>query len=129
MLIQDLQNFPIISVSYQHTEYVSVDETIAVYESLLEKQQPFVFVSQEGMSRDKSDHEERKRVASWVKTNRERLAKYVKALIHIEPEESLRLEAQKFANNFIKFSGYPMYIVENRDKADQVIQAVLKLRV
>ncbi|MFW1967232.1 hypothetical protein ACG95P_09195 [Acinetobacter guillouiae] len=50
----------------------------------------------------------------------------MKALIHIEPDENIRLETQKFANNFIKFTGYPMFIVDNQQQAQKVIDAVLK---
>lgn len=54
------------------------------------------------------------------------LAQYVKALIHIEPDANIRLEAQKFANNFIKFAGYPMFIVDNQQQAQQLIDSILK---
>ena len=125
LLIKDLHNFPVITISHQPEEQVSVDKTIQVYETLLAKQEAFVFISNGSISQEKTDHEARKIVASWVKNNRERLSKYVKALVHIETDENLRLEAQKFANNFIKFSGYPMFIVESQSEADQVIQSVL----
>ena len=128
MLIKNIENFPIVGLSYRAEDQVSVDETIETYEELLDKQQAFVFLSEGSMNQENNNHEERKKVASWVKQNRERLAHYVKALVHIEPEENLRLEAQKFANNFIKFSGYPMFIVESQAKADQLIDSVLKQR-
>ncbi len=126
MLIKNIENFPIVDLSYRTEDQVGVDETIAMYEVLLDKQQPFVFLSEGKMDQENNDHEARKKVAIWVKQNRERLTHYVKALVHIEPEESLRLEAQKFANNFIKFSGYPMFIVESQAKADLLIDSVLK---
>ena len=126
MLIKDVQNFPVVTLSYAAEDQISVDETIEMYELLLQKQKVFVFLSSGVMLQEKNDHEERKKVASWVKANRERLSTYVKALVHIEPDESLRLEAQKFAQNFIKFSGYPMFIVENQKQADKLIQSVLK---
>lgn len=91
MLIKDLHNFPIITVSHQPEEQVSVDETIQVYETLLAKQEVFVFITSGLISQEKKDHEARKIVASWVKNNRERLSKYVKALVHIKTDEKLRL--------------------------------------
>ena len=126
MIIQNLENFPIVRISYQAEDAVSVDETIAIYEALLSRKETFVFISEGAFSEQKNDHEERKQVAAWVKAKREILSQYVKALIHIEPDENIRLETQKFANNFIKFTGYPMFIVDNQQQAQKVIDAVLK---
>lgn len=126
MFIQNLENFPIVRISYQAEDAVSVDETIAIYETLLSRKETFVFISEGAFPEQKNDHEERKRVAAWVKAKREILTQYVKALIHIEPDENTRLETQKFANNFIKFTGYPMFIVDNQQQAQKVIDAVLK---
>lgn len=126
MFIQNLENFPIVRISYQAEDAVSVDETIAIYESLLSRKETFVFINEGAFPEQKNDHEERKQVAAWVKAKREILTQYVKALIHIEPDENIRLETQKFANNFIKFTGYPMFIVDNQQQAQKVIDAVLK---
>ncbi len=126
MFIQNLENFPIVRISYQAEDAVSVDETIAIYESLLSRKETFVFISEGAFPEQKNDHEERKQVAAWVKAKREILTQYVKALIHIEPDENIRLETHKFANNFIKFTGYPMFIVDNQQQAQKVIDAVLK---
>lgn len=126
MFIQNLENFPIVRISYQAEDAVSVDETIAIYETLLSRKETFVFISEGAFPEQKNDHEERKRVAAWVKAKREILTQYVKALIHIEPDENTRLKTQKFANNFIKFTGYPMFIVDNQQQAQKVIDAVLK---
>ena len=46
MLIKDLHNFPIITISHQPEEQVSVDETIQVYETLLAKQEVFCLYNQ-----------------------------------------------------------------------------------
>ena len=126
MFIQNLENFPIVRISYQAEDAVSVDETIAIYEALLSRKETFVFISEGAFSEQKNDPEERKQVGAWVKAKREILSQYVKALIHIEPDENIRLETQKFANNFIKFTGYPMFIVDNQQQAQKVIDAVLK---
>jgi len=126
MFIQNLENFPIVRISYQAEDAVSVDETIAIYESLLSRKETFVFISEGAFPEQQNDHEDRKQVAAWVKAKREVLTQYVKALIHIEPDENIRLETQKFANNFIKFTGYPMFIVDNQQQAQKVIDAVLK---
>lgn len=126
MFIQNLDNFPVIGVSFQTEDAVPVSETIALYESLLSRKETFVFLSQGAFPEQKADHEERKQVAAWVKAKREVLAQYVKAFIHIEPDADIRLETQKFANNFVKFSGYPMFIVDDQQQAQKLIDAVLK---
>ena len=126
MFIQNLASFPIVHISYNTEDAVPVHETIAIYESLLNRQETFIFMSEGDFFSQQSDHEERKQVAAWVKQKREILAQYVKALIHIEPDANIRLEAQKFANNFIKFAGYPMFIVDNQQQAQQLIDSILK---
>ncbi|WP_336034946.1 hypothetical protein [Acinetobacter bereziniae] len=129
MFIQNLENFPIIPVSFRPDDAVSVSETIAIYESLLSRKETFVFLSEGAFPAQKADHEARKQVAAWVKSKREILAQYVKAFIHIEPDADIRLETQKFANNFIKFSGYPMFIVDNHQQANKIIDAVLRRKI
>lgn len=127
MFIKETDQFPVIRVSYQPQDSIPVKDNLEIYESLLDKEQNFVFVSQGPFPEAEPNHEERKMVAAWVKQKREILTQYVKALVHIEPNEQIRLAEQKFANNFIKFSGYPMFIVENEEQADQIINSVLKL--
>ncbi|MFW1967231.1 hypothetical protein ACG95P_09190 [Acinetobacter guillouiae] len=46
MFIQNLENFPIVRISYQAEDAVSVDETITIYESLLSRKETFVFISE-----------------------------------------------------------------------------------
>ncbi|WP_445115466.1 hypothetical protein [Acinetobacter sp. WZC-1] len=134
MFIKNTQDFPVVKVSFLPEDEIPFEENMAIYESLLDKKQQFVFLHEASFPQERAemdgrrqtDHEERKRVAAWVKQRREILSQYVKAFIQIESNEKIRLEAQKFANNFIKFSGYPMFIVENRQQAEEVINSVLK---
>ena len=130
MFIQNLENFPVVSVSFKEEDIVPVSETIAIYESLLSREMDFVFLSEDSQPPSqpqvKDNHEERKQVAAWVKAHRDLLAKYVKAFIQIEPNEEIRLQTQKFANNFVKFSGYPMFVVDDLEQAQKVIDSVLK---
>jgi len=126
MFIQNLESFPIIRISYSLEDAVTVHETIDIFESLLSRKEAFIFISEGAFLTQKSDHEERKQIAVWVKTNREVLTQYVKALIHVEPDERIRLDIQKFANNYVKFTGYPMFVVENKQQAQQLISSILK---
>lgn len=126
MFIQNLDNFPVIEISFQAEDAVTVSETIALYESLLSRKETFVFLSEGAFPTQNADHEERKQVAAWVKAKRDVLAQYVKAFIHIEPNADIRLEIQKFADNFVKFSGYPMFIVDDQQQAQKLIDTVLK---
>lgn len=129
MFIQDVKNFPVIDVSFLEKDAVSVQKTIEIYESLLSRKEKFVFLSTGLLPQPNSaqnHQEDRKKVAAWVKANRETLAHYVKAFIQIEPDAEIRLQTQKFAHNFIKFSGYPMFIVDDQAQAQKLIDAVLK---
>ncbi|TCM67811.1 hypothetical protein EC844_107106 [Acinetobacter calcoaceticus] len=127
MFIKDTQHFPVVEVSYQTADAVTFEDTIAVYEALLDQQKNFVFISEGPFPEQQASHEERQKVAAWVKQKRSAMAKYVKAFVHIEPDQQSRWVAQKFANNFIKFSGYPMFIVVNKEQAQRVIHSVLKI--
>lgn len=129
MYIKNVENFPIVSISHDMKDAVSVEETLKIYEILLNKQQYFVFKSDQTFPKfddPKESHEDRKKIAAWVKENRDRLSMWVKGIVHIEPNQELRLEAQKFAQNFIKFSGYPMFVVENEHQSAQLIESILK---
>lgn len=125
MFIRHIENFPIVQISYLAEDAVFVDETLEIFTHLLDKQQKFVFVSRGAFPEQKEQHEDRKKVANWVKQNRDILAKYVKALIHVEPDENIRLVEQKYANNYVRFTGYPMFIVENDGQAEQLIEKFL----
>lgn len=127
MYIKETQNFPVVKISYQLEDALSFEANIAAYEALLAHEKTFVFISEGPFPQQQASHEERKKVAAWVKQKRQTLTTFVKALIHVEPDEQIRLSAQKFANNFIKFSGYPMFVVANQAQAQQLIQAVLKI--
>lgn len=126
MFIKDTENFPVVKVSYASEDDMTIEQNIANFEALLDQKKQFVFVGEGPMPEQNASHEERKLVAAWVKQKRNTLTELVKALIHIEPDEQTRLLTQKFANNYIKFTGYPMFVVADQDQAQQVIRAVLK---
>lgn len=126
MFIQDTENFPVVKISYQSTDAISVEENIARFEALLDREQPFVLVGEGPTPEQQGSHEELKFVAAWVKQKRSDLAEFVKALVHIEADEQSRLIMQKFANNYVKFAGYPMFVVTSQQQAQQVIRSVLK---
>lgn len=126
MFIQDIENFPVVKISYQSSDQISLEENIARFEALLDRQQAFVLLGEGPAPEQQASHEERKFVAAWVKQKRSNLAEFVKALVHIETDEQSRLLMQKFANNYVKFAGYPMFVVTSQQQAQQIIRSVLK---
>lgn len=67
MYIQDISNFPVIPVGYNNQDGLCVEQNIQCFESLLLKEQPFVFLSEGPFPEEQASHEERKFVAAWVK--------------------------------------------------------------
>ncbi|MDQ8952041.1 hypothetical protein RFH42_03615 [Acinetobacter rudis] len=67
MFIQDTQNFPVVKISYESTDGISLEENIARFEALLDRQQPFVLVGEGPTPTQQASHEERKFIATWVK--------------------------------------------------------------
>ncbi|AOA57691.1 hypothetical protein [Acinetobacter larvae] len=125
MYISETQNFPIVKVGFQEQDVLPFDENIAYFEALLARQSPFVLLSEGPFPEQQQSHEERKQIAAWVKQKRELLSEYIKAHIHIEADEQVRLASQKMANNYVKFSGYPMFIVADHVQAQKMIDSLL----
>ncbi len=125
MYIRDTSTFPVVHLSYKAEDKTSLDELFEKFESLLSKNQKFVFVSEGPFAEEDNDHEARKRVGAWVKANRATLSRLIVGLVHTETDEKRRVEAEQFAKIFQQFSGYPMYLVLNKTESDATIKRLL----
>ena len=74
-------------------------------------------------------HEERKRASIWMKKNKAALRAYVKGMIQVEPSAAKRLAIKPFAVTFGKAWGYPLLVVESKDRAWALAQDVLDAEV
>lgn len=93
-------------------------EMLHIFEELLARETPFVFLSQIDHTAGQTEsQEERKRITLWMKAHKAPLRKYVNAMIQIEPDPIKRLTLVTFSAIFPKFWGFPLLIVSTRDEA------------
>jgi hypothetical protein len=106
----------------------SQEESLAEFEALLARHEPFVLLSNEGLDNKEVEHsmDERKQMALWMKRHKSELKRYVKASIHIEPSVTKRLAGKAFAVVYEKFWGYPMLMTATEDEALALAQTLLK---
>ncbi|MEA1672868.1 hypothetical protein [Nitrospirillum sp. BR 11163] len=125
----NVAEFPIVRLSYDQEAAQTEDDAFAAFESLLDRETPFVIIGQ-GAAADDADHEDdpaqRKKMALWSKKNRQRLSTFVKAMVYVEPSATKRLAMKAFQVVSEKFWGYPMLVVasdaEALDKARELLR-------
>ena len=123
MYIHRVENFPVVEIDCSRS--MSVDESLAVFSELLLRKQPFVFIGSGSFQDEQNSHEDRKKVALWVKAHKAELTAFVQAMIYIQPDKAIQAVLRQFAENYEKFSGYPMIMVENAEQANQTVQSLL----
>jgi len=114
----DATQFPFVWLQ-KTTPGHSQDESLAEFEALLARNEPFVLISNEGLDKEQPEHSpgELKQIALWMKRHKSELKRYVKASIHIESSLAKRLAGKAFAIMYEKFWGYPMLIATTEDEA------------
>ncbi|WP_273820460.1 MULTISPECIES: hypothetical protein [Pseudomonas] len=115
----DDTHFPLVWMQANRTGLAADDNPFAGFEALLERQQPFVLLNEEGLGEGRYEHthEERKQVSLWMKRHKEPLRAFVKVAIYVEADAATRAATESFAPAYEKFWGYPMLIVASRDEA------------
>ncbi|SSB96305.1 hypothetical protein SAMN04488697_104379 [Pseudomonas sp. 43mfcvi1.1] len=106
----------------------SQEKSLAEFEALIARNEPFVLLSSEGLDKEQPEHspDEMKQMALWMKRHKSELKKYVKASIHIESSLTKRLAGKAFAVVYEKFWGYPMLITATEDEALALAQRLLE---
>lgn len=114
----DATHFPFVWLQ-KTTLGHSQEESLAEFEALLARNEPFVLISNEGLDKEQPEHspEELKQITLWMKRHKSELKRYVKASIHIESSLAKRLAGKAFAIMYEKFWGYPMLIATTEDEA------------
>lgn len=127
----DSSTFPVVKIVFDAPNEGGPDDAFLVFEGLLARQQAFVLLHEkaEDENNHEHSHEERKQASIWMKKNRPALRTYVRGMIQVEPSAAQRLALKPFAAMFGKAWGYPLLVVESKDRAWALARDVLDDRV
>lgn len=127
----DSSTFPVVKIVFDAPNEGGPDDAFVVFEGLLARQQVFVLLHEkaEDENNHEHSHEERKQASIWMKKNRPALRTYVRGMIQVEPSAAQRLALKPFAVMFGKAWGYPLLVVESKDRAWALARDVLDDRV
>jgi hypothetical protein len=123
-LLIEAEAFPIVRIRYDQEGPSGQDNNLALFEALLDREQPFVLIGN-GEHLQQESHEERKRIALWMKRNRVRLNRLVRAMVYVEPNTVKRLAARPATFVFEKFWGFPMLVSESDRDATAIAESLL----
>ncbi len=124
MLVDDTQ-FPIVRMHYNLADDRGDEVSFQIFEDLLEREQSFVLIGLGAEPERVQSIEERKRVTLWMKSNRQALHSYVRAMVYVEPSPAKRFIAKTSAHVFQKFWGYPILVAASETEAEAVAARLL----
>ena len=127
----DSSTFPVVKIFFDAPGDGGPEDALLTFEHLLAREQPFLLLHEKAVDENNHEHahEERKRASIWMKKNKAALRAYVKGMIQVEPSAAKRLALKPFAVTFGKAWGYPLLVVESKDRAWALAQDVLDTEV
>ena len=127
----DSSTFPVVKIFFDAPSEGAPEDAFLTFECLLAREQPFLLLHEKAVDENNHEHahEERKRASIWMKKNKAALRAYVKGMIQVEPSAAKRLALKPFAVTFGKAWGYPLLVVESKDRAWALAQDVLDAEV
>ena len=127
----DSSAFPVVKIVFDAPNEGGSQDSFVMFEGLLARQQSFVLRYEKALDELNHAHsyEEREHASHWMKTHRQALRAYVKGMIQVEPSAAKRLALKPFAVTFGKAWGYPLLVVESRDRAWALARDVLDEQV
>ena len=127
----DSSTFPVVKIFFDAPSEGAPEDAFLTFEYLLAREQPFLLLHEKAVDENNHEHahEERKRASIWMKKNKAALRAYVKGMIQVEPSAAKRLALKPFAVTFGKAWGYPLLVVESKDRAWALAQDVLDTEV
>ncbi|MEE4683528.1 hypothetical protein V2K59_01600 [Pseudomonas alliivorans] len=126
----EANQFPLVWLQ-KATQGYSQEDSLAQFETLLARHEPFVLLSNEGLDKEQTEHspDEMKQMALWMKRHKSELKQYVKASIHVESSLTKRLAGKALSVVYEKFWGYPMLMTATEDEALLLAETLLKPKV
>ncbi|AKA86202.1 MULTISPECIES: hypothetical protein [Pseudomonas fluorescens group] len=127
----DSSTFPVVKIVFDAPNQGGSEDAFLLFERLLARKQPFVLLHEKAVDEDTHahSHEERKQASIWMKTHKAALRAYVRGMIQVEPSAAKRLALKPFAVTFGKAWGYPLLVVESKDRAWALARDVLDEQV
>ncbi|CAI1004997.1 Uncharacterised protein [Serratia liquefaciens] len=126
----DSATFPLVWMRQQAAgEPKDTLAEFAEFSTLLQREQQFVLLCDRRMDESgEQDRDERTQVALWKRDHREALAKWVKGMVLIEPDDMRRKAAEEFVDFASRFWGYPVMVVASEQQAHELAQRLLEQR-
>ncbi|MCD5983915.1 MULTISPECIES: hypothetical protein [Pseudomonas] len=126
----EANQFPLVWLQ-KATRGYSQEDSLAQFEALLARHEPFVLLSNEGLDNEQTEHspDEMKQMALWMKRHKSELKQYVKASIYVESSLTKRLAGKAFSVVYEKFWGYPMLMTATENEALLLAETLLKPKV
>ncbi|MBT2372585.1 hypothetical protein [Pseudomonas fluorescens] len=123
----DSSTFPVVKIDFDAPAGPGAEDVFVTFGRLLERQQPFLLLHDKAVDETAHEHshEERKQASIWMKKNKPALRTFVKGMIQVEPSAAKRLALKPFAATFGKAWGYPLLVVESKERAWTLARDVL----
>lgn len=127
----DSSTFPVVKIVFDAPNEGGPEDAFLIFERLLAREQPFVLLHEKAVDENNHEHshEERKHASIWMKKHKAALRTYVKGMIQVESSAAKRLALKPFAVTFGKTWGYPLLVVESKDRAWALAEDVLDEQV
>jgi len=127
----DTTPYPLVRLHYSASGngLDDADAVLQVFEQLLARNQPFVFVSDGNPNDNTADEADRvayrRKLSLWVKANKDNIRRLIKGQVHIAADASEAGIMQDFAPTFLKFWGFPLSVAHTPAEAQQQAQTLL----
>lgn len=121
----DATNYPIIRMDDASSQDMSVDTVLASLSELLARGNALVLWGDGELGEENGSVDDRRKVAMWMKANRDEIQRLIKGHVHVVADAEKRSAADAMSAVFIKFWGYPMFVVESVDDAFRKANALL----
>ncbi|MDE1996589.1 MAG: hypothetical protein KGI75_29090, partial [Rhizobiaceae bacterium] len=122
-VLHDVARFPIVIFRSELAQGGFAAAWMREMDALLEGGQPFVIIS-DAPSRTE-DHEDFRARGVWLKANKDKLAIYCKALIHIEPDAERREALSAMVVGFARAFGVAQLVAGDEATAEHLATSVL----
>jgi hypothetical protein len=105
------------------------EDEFADFEELLGRGTRFVLLTEDAPTKEhEHTHDERKRMALWMKKHKGSLRHLVAAMIVVEQKPLKRVAIKSFGPAFQAFWGYPIVVASGREEALTVASGLLNDR-
>lgn len=121
----DARHFPQVTLEYNATLNLPMNEVLAQLSELIARDLPFAFIATGGLGEANADPEDHKKLSLWMKANKPQIVKTIKGHVQIVEDAAGQAAAREFVPTFIKFWGYPMLVAATAEEAQEKVGELL----